>query len=417
MSNIVDDLLQEVEQLEQSTQQMNDNAQNVEKQKAQLKGAQSTPIDAELIALETAKTAQEASLQSHLAAKAALKMADQLKSQGLELEEFNYNWRQSIRNNSKELQSAKSSFTMMMASSMVINIIALGVIGYFFYETNKQNAQFKGETLDIIQTESNLLNKKITLKVDELASLIEALSGDITRMKNSFSTPVKIHSAVDDNANETPPETLMDEHASAPKVEQKAEAHIETQDTKPETNHSVMHPAAATAIESASGAHHDDIATSVHNQPTADETKHKIQTPAMMNHSTTEQSVIDYSEIKALIEKILAEQHKLQATTLAGSTTASLDDTQVKKLNDITWLVRKQEKVLKAIQTNLKNETSASPADSSTSKAINNTLNELKKQLDLLTEQQLTIQNQVKNLQADLTKYASKPEPYSYKLK
>lgn len=392
MSNIVDDLLQEVEQLEESTQQLNDNVQKVATQNSQLKSGETSSIDADLIALETAKTAQEASLQSHLAAKAAMKMAEQLKSQSLELEEFNYNWRQSIRATSKEIQSAKTTFIALMAGSVVVNIIALSAIGYFFYETNKQNSQFKGETLDIIQIESNLLNKKITLKVDEMSSLIEALSADITRMRNKFNTPVTIQSAVEDNPNEAPAETLMDEPPPLPKVEQEeAKADIERD---PDT-------------------HHDDIATTA----IAHEAGHATPAPAMTNHMTTEQSAIDYSELKALVEKILAEQQKLQATSLAGSAVGNLDASQVKKLNDITWLVRKQEKVLKSIQANLKNNTPVTSADSSGSKIINTTLNELKVQLRLLTEQQSAIQNQIKNLQTDLRKYASEPPPYSYKAK
>ncbi len=374
MSNIVDDLLQEVEQLEESTQQLNDNVEKVATQNSQLKSGETSSIDTDLIALETAKTAQEASLQSHLAAKAAIKMAEQLKSQSLELEEFNYNLRQSIRTTSKEIQSAKTTFMALMIGSVVVNVIALSVIGYLFYENNKQNSQFKGQTLDIIQIESNLLSKKITLKVDELSSLIEAMGADIIRMKNAFNPPVKIHSVVNENLGETSPEPLMDEHVTD------TEADIVTTAIVPET---VV----------------------------------QIQTPVMTNHSTTEQSAIDYSELKALVEKVLAEQHKLQAMTLAGSTTGSLDASQMKKLNGISWLVRKQEKALKAIQANLTNGTSARPIDSSTSKGINDSLNELKVQLRLLTEQQLTIQNQVKNLQADLTKFTSEPAPYSYKAK
>lgn len=380
MSNIVDDLLQEVEQLDESTQQLNDNVEKVATQNSELKSSETSSIDADLIALETAKTAQEASLQSHLAAKAAIKMAEQLKSQSLELEEFNYNLRQSNRTTSKEIQSAKTTFVGLMVGSVVVNVIALSVIGYLFYEGNKQNSQFKGQTLDIIKIESNLLSKKITLKVDELSSLIEAMSADLIRMKSALHAPVKTHSAVNENSSETPSETLMDEQVPDAKAGQQAEA-----------------DSATTAI--------------------AHETGDEIQTPTMTNQSTTEQSAIDYSELKALVEKILAEQHKLQAMTLAGSAAGSLDASQVKKLNGISWLVRKQEKALKAIQANLTNGTSAHPTDSSTSKQINDTLNELKAQLHLLTEQQLSIQNQVTNLQTDLTKLAAEPAPYSYKSK
>jgi hypothetical protein len=206
--------------------------------------------------------------------------------------------------------------------------------------------------------------------VDELSSLIEAMSADLIRMKSALNTPVKIHSAVNENSGEMPSQTLMDEQVPETEVD-----------------------SATTAIAPVTG--------------------DEIQTPAITNQSTTEQSTIDYSELKALVEKILAEQHKLQAMTLAGSAAGSLDASQVKKLDGISWLVRKQEKALKAIQANLTNEA----ADSSTSKGINNTLNELKIQLHLLTEQQLTIQNQVKNLQTGLTKLTAEPAPYSYKSK
>jgi hypothetical protein len=378
MSNIVDDLLQEVEQLDESTQQLNDNVEKVVTQNSQLKSGEKSSIDADLIALETAKTAQEASLQSHLATKAAIKIAEQLKSQSLELEEFNYNLRQSIRTSSKETQSAKTTFIALMVGSVVVNVIALSVIGYFFYENNKQNSQFKGQTLDIIKIESNLLSKKITLKVDELSSLIEAMSADLIRMKNAFNTPVKIDSPIDENPAETSPETVMDEQTSDAKESQQAEVEAE---------------GATTAIT----------------HKTGDEK----QTPAATNQPATEQSAIDYSELKALVEKILAEQHKLQAMTLAGSTTSSLEPSQVKKLNGISWLVRKQEKALKAIQANLTN----GAADSSSSQGINKNLNELKEQLRLLTDQQLNLQNQVKNVQADLKKLVAEPAPYSYKSK
>jgi hypothetical protein len=380
MSNIVDDLLQEVEQLDESTQQLNDNVEKVVTQNSQLKSGEKSSIDADLIALETAKTAQEASLQSHLATKAAIKIAEQLKSQSLELEEFNYNLRQSIRTSSKETQSAKTTFIALMAGSVVVNVIALSVIGYFFYENNKQNSQFKGQTLDIIKIESHLLSKKITLKVDELSSLIEAMSADLIRMKSAFNTPVINDNPIDENPAETSPETVMEEQVPATEEGQQAEAEVEA-----------------------------DGATTVITPETEDE----IQTPAATKQSTTEQSAIDYSELKALVEKILAEQHKLQAMTLAGSPTSSLDASQVKKLNGISWLVRKQEKALKAIQANLTN----GAADSSSSQGINKNLNELKEQLRLLTDQQLTLQNQVKNVQADLKKLVAEPAPYSYKSK
>ncbi len=406
MSNIVDDLLQEVEQLEESTQQLNDNAQKVSSQNSQLKSDETTSIDADLIALETAKTAQEASLQSHLAAKAAIKMAEQLKSQSLELEEFNYNWRQSIRTTSKEIQSAKTTFIALMTGSVVVNVIALSVIGYFFYETNKQNSQFKGETLDIIQIESNLLSKKITLKVDELSSLIEALSADIMRMKKTFNTPITIHPALNELPSKDEHTTLSEDIKS--NSEQTLDVAAQTEvDNQPEAKQTVdMH----TTVP-----HLDKAVPAVENHTNVNEYQKPEATPSV----TSEQMKIDYTDIKKLVEKILAEQQKLQATTLASSATTSLMPAQVKKLNDISWIVRKQEKTLKAIQASLASKAPLGKSENTQAinQTLNQTLNELKVQLRLLTEQQLTIQGQVKNLQTDLTKYTATPAPYSYKAK
>ncbi|GKT11179.1 MAG: hypothetical protein ISEC1_P0142 [Thiomicrorhabdus sp.] len=186
MSNIVDDLLQEVEQLESSTQELNESVQKVAEQKKVLSDSDaSTSVDANLLALEAAKTTQEAATQSHLAAKSSIKLADQLKVRTIELDDLSNNLRQTTRNTLKNVNSAKNNFTLMITTTLVINIVALSVIGYFFYANNQQATQANEEVLDVIQTESILLSKKITRKMDELTNMTEALGGNVQRLSQS----------------------------------------------------------------------------------------------------------------------------------------------------------------------------------------------------------------------------------------
>lgn len=415
MSNIVDDLLQEVEQLEKSTQQLNDNVQDVTAHSSHLKSGDTDSIDSGLLALETAKTAQDASHQSHLAAKTALKTAEQMKAQNTELEELTHSLRQSVRTTAKDLQSAKSTITALIIGSVAANVIALSVIGYLFYETSQKSSQFKGDTLDIIQIESNLLSKKITVKVDELSSLIEAMAADIIRLRDGANLTPSSQKALLPTSNALEPNNVSNSAPSgiqAPLIDDvsvESSEQAAADDTQESVKETVKKAAGNTAIETSakevkldqSAAHSKTNASETHTDSTLATAPTAINTP------------LEYSELKTLVEKILSEQQKLQAIALAGANTGNLDPQHVKKLNDISWLVRKQEKALKELQASLTNGS----VNSGNSTTLSASLSELKIQLRLLTEQQLSIQNQVKTLQIDLKKYASDPPPYSYKAK
>ena len=184
MTDIVDDLLQEVEELESSTQQLNETVQKVDEKKETLNDVPSS-VDANLLALETAKTSQEAASQSHNAAKSTIKLADQLKARNLELDDLSSSWRQATRTTLKDVGTAKNHFTLMMATTLVINIVALGVIGYLSYANSQKNSQATEEILDVIQTENMLLGKKVTKKMDELSGLTEALGANVQHLSQS----------------------------------------------------------------------------------------------------------------------------------------------------------------------------------------------------------------------------------------
>ena len=338
MSDIVDDLLQEVEQLEASTQELNDNVEKVEQQKATLDSSDApSPVDTNLLALEAAKTTQEAAKQSHLAAKSSIKLADQLKARNLELDDLSNNWRQATRNTQKDVSAAKNHFTLMMTTTLIINVVALSVIGYFFYATNQNNSQARTEVLDIIQTENALFNKKMTRKIDQISNLTESLSADIRKL-SSQNTEVS-------SANDAKPA----DQALQSKSFEKTSAELKTQ----------------------------------------------------------------HSELKSLIENIVTTQKDMDKVPALTGGEVKLDSKQLKKLNDLSWLVRKQAKTLKAIQTSLTNQQPGT-VNNTGNKGASKAIEGLKAELHALNQQQKAIQDQVKKLHSDFTKYISKPKAYSY---
>ncbi len=175
MSNIVDDLLQDVEELNHNTDSMNKNS-DLEKT---LQAARHQTL------IQTAQITQEAAKHNHSATSQAIKLSETLKARTTELDELSTTWRQAIRNTLKEQQTTKKYFAVMLGATLAISVVSLGSTGYFFYLLNQQNAQHKGDVLDIIQTESQLLSNKLIVKTDEMAALVEAMSADVKRLSHT----------------------------------------------------------------------------------------------------------------------------------------------------------------------------------------------------------------------------------------
>lgn len=430
MSEIVDDLLHEVEQLEASTQDLESSVQKVNQQIDQAKKAnQNASAEANLLALEAAKTAQEASIQSQKAAQTSIKQAEQLKAQALELNESNFNWRQAVRNAGKDFQSAKSSFAIMLTISIVISLAAAGAVGYLFYAMQKEEAKFKGEVLDIITTENTLLNKKITLKMDELASVIETLTYEVSKINTGAApaTTMDIQSKAEMPMNDkhTVKQTEMPEEANI--HSNKTETAVAMAPTKTDGhNHQEMtEKAVVQAMNS------QDIAEAV--RPIIEKAIKEHNHPmAKMDDTISKDEV---NQLKTLVEQVLTQQTALQTqlnkqaemiqvakkaqTTQAESKasrttnqpmmTSGLSEQQVKKLNDISWLIRKQSKTLKSIQARLGSTEKVAPASTTVIAELQN----LKQQQTMLQQQLLNMQKGMKTL----IEKANKPNPYKYQAK
>ena len=403
MSDIVDDLLQEVEQLEESTQDLDASVQKnlSQTQKVNESNAKAS-AEANLLALETAKTAQEAAIQSHQAAQSSIKQADSLKSQALELTESNFNWRQAVRNAAKDFKSAKSSFTIMLMTSIVFSLIALGAMGYLLYAMQKQEAQFKGEVLDIITTENTLLNKKITLKIDELASVVEMLSLQVSKQNAANQKPiVSVHPVDSNNMKDKTIESAVPNKESPTSEDTKKTEHNEILDSEHSDNNKVD--------ESQNTQDTQDTHSTV--ELKANESKATVLKEDTHHSTTTKISAEEFAELKTMVEKVLTEQKSLQEKVNQTPTSGSaLTDQQVKKLNDISWLIRKQAKTLIDIQDRL------SVKPSSKVQSDRTVLDELKN----LRKQQGMMQQQMLDMQKTIKKYTEAPKeaaPYSYKAK
>ena len=423
-NQITDDLLEELEELENSASQLDKQVSDTQDKKKALEKLDSpSAIDATSLALEAAKTAQEAALQSQKAAEASLSHASRQKEQIMELSDANFSWRQAVKSSNKELKSAKNSFAIILGISLVTSVTAMSVMGWLLYSIQKKEANFKGEVLDILQTENALLTKQITIKVDELSALIELMTADIQKI-NKLGMSIQANTAgtgpvervrTFDEAEKTQESTIKNDVILDLANEAKPIEHVKHPEVK-ETEK--VHKEAKISGE----LHHETV------QPT---NSHKVSATDAHKDATPESiiSVDQYSQLKLLIQNTLDEQHKLQAQTMAPATshpTAVLSAQQEKQLKDISWLVRKQTKTLEEIKktigqaptgSNTIKENVANRQTQQTYKAIQGSLIELKDQLEKLRAQQTQLQTQVNGIQKETKILSDAAKPYRYQLK
>lgn len=394
-NQMTDDLLEELEELESSASAMDEQLSSAQEKTETLEKLDSpSSIDATSLALEAAKMAQDAATQSQKAAEASLNHSHRQKEQVMELSDANFSWRQAVKSANKELNSAKSHFSIMLSISLVTSVAAMSVMGWLLYSMQKKEAKFEGEILDILQTENALLSKNITVKVDELSALIELMTADMKKLTR-MGVP-------DQATNQPAPPT------EAPLTEQSVEK-------TPENEQEQALPNLASEVTE------PEVKTGSENNRQASETATQTAPSAVAD---TEQLDARYTELKGLLEKILDEQAKLQAKTMAAQASnpaVNLSGQQEKQLKDIGWLIRKQSKTLEKIQQTLNSGTTSDNtkpgATQQTYRAIQGSLIELKDQLSQLRAQQNQLQTQVDGLQKETKKLSDAAKPYSYQLK
>lgn len=390
MSEIVDDLLSEVEELEQATQELETTAEKAKNKTHELDKAKTVAAsETQLIALETAKTAQEAAVLSQKAAESAIKQSDALKAEVLELNESNFNWRQSVRNASKEFQAVKSSFKVMLVTSVIFSLLAAATIGYLYYSMNKKLADYQGQTMDLIATENALFKKSLTLKIDELASVVENLSVSAYTLPTPM--PTKAISNPEDS-NLIP--DLSKEHKGAQEKSNISE------NTMSETNSQAMETekTAEIAVEDktespkpmASSQQIDDILEPINWLKQNSATNHELE------------------QIKSLIADLQIQLKEVNKRIKASPAGSGLNEQELKKLNDMSWLVRKQGKTIERLEKSI------------TSLSKNSMSKNYSSQLKAIQAEQTNIRLKLKDIDkslGELTELSKEPPPYSYRAK
>ena len=458
MNDLTDDILSDLADLESSTEELTQKTSMAKNKHHTLEGLDSAQrIDSASLVLEAAKAAQEAATQSQHAAESAIKLSNDFKAQIIELSDSNASWRQTARSTSQDILKSRNAMLVTMSITVVMGVITTSLSAWFLYYNSKKQEMFKGEVLDLIQTENALNNKGITLKVDQLSSLIEALSADIqalkipnmpanTSAKEPIHAPVNIHAVNNDDPIEMP-ETINahdsghnEQHGNSDNQHTLPNAHVSKAPVENHVNNDEpMHNQDTHVTENEhmpqkSSTSHDNHGTAGKPQET-----HPATTPPnhhdehTMPHNESQMGNQSYEELKNLVNLILEKQQQLEAAILTQSQwlqknktitatqpvlveNSSMSDKQVKQLDGIGWLVRKQEKTLSEIQAILKDsgKTSGTTGNDQGIQNIEKSLNELKAQIHNLAAQQKDIESQVTDLQAQTKKLSESPKPYSY---
>lgn len=419
MSDTADDLLNELEQLESASTEMQSTVQDAsDKHKALENAEPPSAIDAATLSLEAAKTAQSAAEQSQNAAEVAIKLSNDQKAQIIELSDSNVAWRQSLRAASNDLKSARNAVTIMMTVSILFSTIAAGVMGWLYYSMSKKYDLLKGDVFDILSTENKLFHKSLTLKIDQVSSLIEALAGDIQRLQMPSKSMAPAPSAAKepgllDLAKEShAAEKVMTDKPAAQKQPSQTETKAPVKNKQPHTDSEKT--ANMTPVSSTSSVKVEKVFVAPNQQQIQDSMKPLAQ-----------KQEAQLAHIEALIEKIIEAQQKVQASTMHQSaktqlapvevTSMGLTESQVKKLNGISWTVAQQTKLLKEIKATLKQV--KQPKGKSSNKTLQNierTLNQLNVQVKELKTQQSNITDKVHELQSVTKDLAARPSPYRY---
>ncbi len=331
------------------------------------KTSSANEIDAAYISLDAAKASQEAATENQKAAEATINIAHNLKAQIIDLSEANSSWRQATRNANVELKSARSAMTTTMSIMVVLSLISTSLTGWVFYKISQENQRAAETIIDIIQTENSLFNQGINSKIDQISSLIGFLVRDMQQLaqqSGSFNMQTPSLELLLDQ------ETLVDKNVDKNILSPKDKIFYSEQN--------------------------DDLSILV--------------TQILDKQQQLQASLLSHSN---KIYKALAVEQTPSKQNLSGL--AGLTDKQIKQLDGISWLVRKQERTLKSIQESLKSADKKQDSDELTD--IKQLLNELKSQIDGLSMQQRRIKSQVNSLQEDTEQLLAEPKPYSFRLR
>jgi len=375
-----DELLNNLQELDDITDDMQEIVGSVKESKKSIQHTSSpATIDSATVSLEAAKISQASAENSQQAIEAAIKLSHEQKKQTIELSDSTIAWRNSVSKANKIITNSKSAMAIMLTVSIVISLIAMGVVGYLYYSLNKKSELMKGEVLDIIATELSLSGKKSEMKLDQLASLFETLNA---RPSTIIKSEKQVHQ---------------------PEAPQALEKNADTSSKKPVIT-----------------INNTEIKEQLHafNQKTnelqAQQTQLIKNLQADIKHNQTMLTAL--TDLVKLTQSQISAQTNAQVKSNTDKpikiANAGLTDSQFKKINNISWAIHKQGKVLKEIKLKLNKQTNKTY--NKEEHLIKKLLIDLKQQINQLQQQQTATQSQVQALENATKKLSSKPRPYRY---
>lgn len=240
MKDIADDLIDDLEDLENTTQELDEQVDQVVKNNATLdKYAGETAIETAVLMLEASKLAQESAISSQESASINLKLAGQQQQQIDSMHDAGISWRQTIRDANLEIKSSRGFFVGLLTSGIILSLIAIGLMGWLVLMSKSNQAESQSKLIDMIQTEASLNQRQVNMKIDELASVVEnALSYQPVNIANSREKTTQSPSLQLDEIQQTITRSLAEYKAALSDFAKVEPIHAEgiKTDIKPLTN-------------------------------------------------------------------------------------------------------------------------------------------------------------------------------------
>lgn len=372
MKDIADDLINDLEDLENSTEELNEQVDQVVKNNATLdKYTGETAMETAVLMLEASKVAQESAISSQEAASANLKLAGQQQQQIDSMHDAGISWRQTIRDANLEIKSSRGFFAGMLTSAIILTLIAAGLMSWLVLMSKNNQAESQSQLMDMIQTESSLNQRQVNMKIDELASVVE---NALSYQRNG--------------------ENNTDTKSSKSASDELAEGSIDVNNQPADITNTSLTNTSLNSDQKSTTAQFDEIQKTI--AKSLNDYKSSIKDLAKANSSNMDGQKVDLEPLNNQLAKI---ENLLQAQSA-----------QIDSIN------KSLESSVKHNVTNEKSEPSVKNANHT----LSSQLVDMKKQLDSLQSRQSDIHSSLQKLTNEFAKAKEEaandgPKPYSYR--
>lgn len=384
MHDNTDDLLEELAELEEADLSPSPS----------LRPADTSPPPRQDVLLEATQQAQQAAELAQVAADRALALSKEQKENIIEISEALGAWRQASRSSLKALQSSHRKMSIMVGLSALLSVATLSGGGWLLWQIQKATEAAKADILDLLQTQLVVFQQKTTLKLDELAAVVESFQAELNRLaKSGLISGVTPAPAADQS---TIPSTEATDSPVIPDLAQEAVHQFQP------------NAVASTNTPSTSPAH----STQGHPPSSAQENEQKTLPAAEITLKLTAiESAL--TQVQQQLKQLLAQQKTLQLPQPVRNISPAA-------LADIRKMIAEQNRHLKIIRTSLwklrQQQTSALSSSTRPDqlKRLEQAITSLTRQIQQLKSQQEKMRAELTALKQQTAKLAAE-QPYSYR--